>query len=118
MKVDVTGVDVNRRAVALARENAVTNRTPCNFMENDGISGIDKTFDFIATNPPVRAGKATVFRFYEESFEHMKEGSCLYVVLQRKQGAPSTEKKLIELFGNCETLAISGGYRVMKAVKE
>ena len=74
-------------------------------------------FDVVATNPPVRAGKATVFRFYDEAFARMKDGAAIYVVLQRKQGAPSTERKLNELFGNCETLAIKGGYRVMKAVK-
>ena len=47
----------------------------------------------------------------------MHEGSVIYVVLQRKQGAPSTEKKLTELFGNCVTVDIAGGYRVMKSVK-
>ena len=91
MAFDVTGVDINVR---------------------------DEHFDIIATNPPVRAGKKTVFGFYEQSFEVLNPGGYLYVVLQRKQGAPSTMDKLNELFGNCETLAIDGGYRVMRARKE
>ena len=65
-----------------------------------------------------RAGKKVVFAFYEQAYERMDEGATIYVVLQRKQGAPSSEKKLIELFGNCETVDISGGYRVMKSIKE
>lgn len=48
----------------------------------------------------------------------MHEDSVIYVVLQRKQGAPSTQKKLEELFGNCETVAVDSGYRVMKSVKQ
>ena len=77
----------------------------------------DKLFDTVVTNPPVRAGKKTVFAFYEQAYEHMKEGGAIYVVLQRKQGADSTKKKLTELYGNCETAEIKGGYHVMKSVK-
>ncbi|MBO4408008.1 MAG: class I SAM-dependent methyltransferase [Clostridiales bacterium] len=120
MRCDVTGVDVNQRAVGLALENAAANGVKCNFLQSDVLQAISKDtlFDTVATNPPVRAGKKTVFAFYDQAYEHMAKNGIIYVVLQRKQGAPSTEKKLKELFGNCETLGIDGGYRVMKAVKE
>lgn len=116
----VTQTDVNERAVKLAKENATNNRTPIHSLKHGSVMEHfedSDMFDIVATNPPVRAGKAIVFAFYEEAFKHMNDGAMIYVVLQRKQGAPSTEKKLIELFGNCETLGVSGGYRVMKAVK-
>ena len=104
----------------LALENAERNGVSVDFKQSDVLSAIpeDELFDMVATNPPVRAGKATVFRFYEEAFAHLKQGGYLYVVLQRKQGAPSTAAKLEELFGNCETLTIDGGYRVMRSQKE
>ncbi|SMC51979.1 16S rRNA (guanine1207-N2)-methyltransferase [Oscillospiraceae bacterium] len=121
MSFEVTSVDVNARAVELARENMASNNvklTKC--MQSNVLSALDESdiFDIVMTNPPVRAGKQTVFSFYEQAYEHMAPGASIYSVLQRKQGAPSSEKKLMELFGNCETVAISGGYRVMKAVKE
>ena len=121
MASDVTSVDVNSRAVGLAKENSELNGTPLkNCMVSDCLSAIDpdEKFDVVATNPPVRAGKQTVFRFYEEAYEHMNEGAAIYVVLQRKQGAPSSEKKLKELFGNCETMDIEAGYRVMRSIKD
>ena len=119
MAFDVTGVDINSRAVALARENAMLNGVNCKFMSSDILFAVrDERFDIIATNPPVRAGKKTVFGFYEQSYESLNPGGYLYVVLQRKQGAPSTMDKLKELFGNCETLSIDGGYRVMRSRKE
>jgi 16S rRNA (guanine1207-N2)-methyltransferase len=117
---DVTCVDVNTRAVALAKENARMNlRAPDHILVSDILKEIpeDKLFDTVMTNPPVRAGKKTVFAFYEQSYAHLKEGGAIYVVLQRKQGADSTKKKLTELFGNCETVDIKGGYHVMKSVK-
>ena len=117
---DVTCVDVNTRAVALAKENAKLNlRAPDTIMVSDILEAVpaDKMFDTVITNPPVRAGKKIVFAFYEQSYAHMKEGGAIYVVLQRKQGADSSKKKLTELFGNCETIDIKGGYHVMKSVK-
>ena len=121
MSFDVTAVDVNQRAVGLTKENAELNRVNLKkAVASDVLAELteDDIFDIVMTNPPVRAGKQTVFAFYEQAFAHMADGASIYVVLQRKQGAPSTEKKLIGLFGNCETLAISGGYRVMKSFKE
>lgn len=118
MAFDVTGVDINSRAVALARENSINNGVNCRFMSSDVMFALrDEHFDIIATNPPVRAGKKTVFEFYEQAYERLIPDGYLYVVLQRKQGAPSTMEKLKELFGNCETLSIDGGYRVMRAKK-
>ena len=121
MSFDVTSVDVNARAVELAKENASKNNVKlAKCTQSDVLSALtsEDIFDIVMTNPPVRAGKQTVFAFYEQAYEHMAPGATIYSVLQRKQGAPSSEKKLTELFGNCETVAISGGYRVMKAVKE
>jgi len=121
MSFEVTSVDVNARAVELAKENASKNNVKlARCAQSDVLSALtsEDIFDIVMTNPPVRAGKQTVFSFYEQAYEHMAPGAAIYSVLQRKQGAPSSEKKLTELFGNCETVAISGGYRVMKAVKE
>ncbi|MBO4426802.1 MAG: class I SAM-dependent methyltransferase [Clostridiales bacterium] len=118
-RCEVYGTDVNTRAVALAEENAVNNNVDCKFISGDVTSSLPEglLFDTILTNPPVRAGKKTVFRFYEESFERLEKGGSLYVVLQRKQGAPSTKAKLTELFGNCTNVATDGGYHIMRADK-
>ena len=120
MAFDVTQTDINSRAVALAKENADRNNVRMEKILCGNAAetlGEEDVFDTVMTNPPVRAGKDVVFAFYDGAYEHLREGGALYVVLQRKQGAPSTMKKLQELFGNCETVAISGGYRVMKSVK-
>lgn len=116
--MDVVLVDINERAVELARENAAANR--CKFLQidsSDAFNSVEGTFDVIMTNPPVRAGKATIFLFYEGSFERLAPGGALYVVLQKKQGAASSLKKLEELFHSCEVLGKDSGYWVMRAIK-
>ena len=47
-----------------------------------------------------------------------REGGKLYVVIQKKQGADSAKRKLIELFGNCESINIKGGYHILESIKE
>ena len=116
--MEVTMVDINSRALDLAKENAVNNGVK--FIEvrkSDGCADVEGLYDVVLTNPPVRAGKQTVFSFYDGAYEHLAEGGFLYVVLQKKQGAPSSEKYLLEKFGNCEVIAKESGYWIMKSVK-
>ena len=116
--MEVTMVDINQRALSLARENAERNNVK--FIEigqSDGCGSVEGLFDVVLTNPPVRAGKQTVFAFYDGAYDHMSEGARLYVVLQKKQGAPSSEKYLLEKFGNCEILARESGYWIMRCEK-
>lgn len=116
--LEVTMVDINNRALELARENAETNSVKCvEILHSDGCSDVEGLYDVVLTNPPVRAGKQTVFAFYDGAYEHMSEGALLYVVLQKKQGAPSSEKYLLEKFGNCEVIAKESGYWIMRSVK-
>jgi len=115
---DVTMADINQRALGLAGDNAKANHCPfITKVSSDAWSGIPDAFDIVLTNPPVRAGKKTVFAFYDGAFEHLDKGGRLYVVLQKKQGAPSSLAHLKELFGNCEVIAKDAGYWIMRAVK-
>jgi 16S rRNA (guanine1207-N2)-methyltransferase len=41
----------------------------------------------------------------------------LWVVIQKKQGAPSTIQHLEKLFGNAETIVKKKGYHIIRAIK-
>lgn len=59
----VTMVDVNRRALELCRFNAVRNGITAECLESDGMAEVmERTFDFIITNPPIRASKPVIYR--------------------------------------------------------
>lgn len=110
--------DVNERAVDLSKKNLVVNRVPnasvvLSFLFEKSISDAD----VVITNPPIRTGKQTVFRLYEEAYTHLKENGALYVVIQKKQGAPSTLEKLKSLFKTAEVIGKDGGYWIIYAVK-
>jgi 16S rRNA (guanine1207-N2)-methyltransferase len=114
--LDVTLSDINTRALELARQNARANQTAgVQIVKSDGLGALSGPYDFILTNPPIRAGKATVHRFFAEAREKLGSGGLLYVVIQKKQGAPSALKRLRELFADVEVIEHSAGYWVIRA---
>lgn len=118
-KGHVTMVDINSRAVELARENAQHNGIRnVTVMESDVLGALnEEKFDVILTNPPIRAGKAIVHQIFEEAYDHLKVGGFLWIVIQKKQGAPSAVAKLENLFSVVEEVGKDRGYRIIKAQK-
>ncbi|WP_152397374.1 class I SAM-dependent methyltransferase [Paenibacillus guangzhouensis] len=120
-KGHVTMVDVNERAVELAKENARANGIQNVTIEQSDLfeKVAGKTFDVILTNPPIRAGKETVHRIFTEAYDHLNADGTLWIVIQKKQGAPSARAKLEELFGEdaVEEVGKDKGYRIFKSTK-
>lgn len=116
---EVTMVDVNQRALNLSRKNKKRNRIEnVEVKESDGLSQVeDNTYDFVLTNPPIRAGKEVVHRILEDAYVKLKLGGELFVVIQKKQGMPSAKKKMQDTFGNVEVLEKSKGYYILRSVK-
>jgi len=116
---EVTMVDVNQRALNLSRKNKKRNRIDnVEVKESDGLSQVeDNTYDFVLTNPPIRAGKEVVHRILEDAYVKLKLDGELFVVIQKKQGMPSAKKKMQETFDNVEVLEKSKGYYILRSVK-
>ena len=58
--VDTTMIDINNRALALAEKNATLNNVAVDIFQSDIYENVTKQFDYIVSNPPIRAGKAVV----------------------------------------------------------
>lgn len=116
----VTMADINERALELANMNANENnvKAKVKIISSSAFDNINEKYDIIVTNPPIRAGKEVVFSFYEGAYNHLNEGGKLYVVIQKKQGAPSSKEKIASLFGNCEVADKKSGYFIFCAKKQ
>ncbi len=114
---NVTLVDVNPRAADLARRNAKENHEDVTVFVEEDIARLGITFDSVILNPPIRAGKETVFSLYRKAHETLRDGGDLYIVIQKKQGAESSRKYLETFFTEVQVLDHDGGYLVMKALK-
>ena len=116
----VTMLDVNHRALELSKRNSEKNKviSKVKIIESDGFENITEKYNVIITNPPIRAGKSVIYKMYEDAKEHLKIGGILYLVINKKHGAPSTITFLNTLFGNCEVLDKKTGFNVIKCIKE
>lgn len=113
-------VDVNTRALGLAKENAELNHIEnVNVYESDRLDNVKgNKFAAILTNPPIRAGKKVVHEIFEQSYEALLPQGELWIVIQKKQGAPSALEKLSALFPEVETVEKKKGYFIIKAKKD
>lgn len=94
-------IDVNQRAVALTQENAKKNHVENVDIHTSNIYADvhEKQYAAIISNPPIRAGKKVVHEILSEAHPRLLVGGTLTVVIQKKQGAPSAEKKWKQSLG-------------------
>ncbi|HOI46482.1 MAG TPA: class I SAM-dependent methyltransferase [Bacilli bacterium] len=117
IRVDM--IDVNLRAIELAKQNIQLNQlNNAHVSQSDVYQSITSTYDVIVTNPPIRAGKQVVHAIFVGSKDHLNMGGVIFVVIQKKQGAPSALKKLEEVFGNVEIIVKDSGYYILKSTKK
>lgn len=118
--IKVCMLEINQRAVNLAMENI--RRSQLSNVEirlSDVCQALQKDEKFVAvvTNPPIRAGKSMVYRFFREGYDHLSDGGSLYFVMRKSHGAPSAQKYVADLFGNCELLKRDRGYYIYRAIR-
>ena len=110
----VWAVDVNERAVELARANAAA-------AEADNLTAASPTqvppdvrFDAIYSNPPVRVGKHALHRLLMDWLPRLKPGGAAYLVVQRNLGSDSLAVWLAEQGFAVARLKSKKGYRVLE----
>lgn len=116
--VQATLIDINSRAVDLAKTNAEKNWVDAKIFQSNIYEDVEGKFDYIISNPPIRAGKVVVHEIIKGAFHHLEDRGSLTIVIQKKQGAPSAKSKMEEVFGNCQILKKDKGYYILESVKE
>jgi 16S rRNA (guanine1207-N2)-methyltransferase len=113
----VTLIDVNHRAVLLARRNARSNKLEnVEVRQGDLFNPVGAArFDVIASNPAYKAGRPHVLRFLDEVPAHLREGGRLVVVGKGSQGILFYQRHLEARWGSVEVLGRGSGYRVLLA---
>ena len=111
---EIVMCDVNARALELTRENARLNGVRVTAVQSDGLDSVEGTFDWIITNPPIRAGKQVIYRLFAQSAARLNEGGSLWLVIRKQQGAESALRYLKTVFSQADTVEKSGGFWVIR----
>jgi 16S rRNA (guanine1207-N2)-methyltransferase len=108
-------VDVNERAISLAKENSLKNNANTNVYYSNIYDGVvDNDFNFIITNPPIRAGKKVIYEMLFSAKNHLNKNGELWLVVRKKQGAKTIIRDLEKEY-IVEVVNRDKGYYVIKA---
>ena len=108
-------VDVNRRAIHLTKMNFKENNIKANAFYSNVYENVNKKYDVIVTNPPIRAGKDVVYRILFEAEKYLNDKGVLYFVINKHQGASSTIKNLNKI-ASIDILKKEKGFFVIKCI--
>jgi len=119
-QASIWAVDVNQRAIALARDNAKTlGINDFRAMTPDEVP-MDVRFDAIWSNPPIRVGKTALHKMLMTWLPRLEAGGTAYLVVQKNLGADSLQHWLADRLGVIEPGAFtvarhatSKGFRVL-----
>jgi 16S rRNA (guanine1207-N2)-methyltransferase len=113
----VWAVDVNRRAVELTEDNAVSNFLPnVRACEPDGVPE-RVMLDGLWSNPPVRVGKEELHRLLEQWLPRLVPGAPAWLVVHKNLGGDSLARWLDENGWEVRRLGSRQGYRLMRVSK-
>lgn len=111
---DIDMVDVNLRAMHLARRNAKENDcSNINIFESNCYQNITSKYNTIITNPPIRAGKKIVYEILMSAKKYLEQDGNLFLVIRKEQGAKSIISDLEKEY-NVEILEKKKGFFVLK----
>lgn len=109
-------VDVNKRALHLAEMNKKENfASKINFFLSDCYQNINKKYDVIISNPPIRAGKNIVYEIVMNAKNYLKKDGKLFIVINKDQGAKSLYKDLEQVY-KCELINKKKGFWIIKCI--
>ena len=109
---NVDMIDINERALHLARTNAKINKVNVNIFESDIYSNISKKYNYIITNPPIRVGKKILYEILVGAKQYLKQDGHLIFVINKDQGAKSTMKDM-EKYYNVKLINKNKGFFII-----
>ena len=92
--INIDMIDINERAISLVRDNLTLNKVKANVFSSDVYSNVNKKYDYIITNPPIRAGKEVVREFLLGGYDYLNDNGILYFVMRKDHGVKSMIKEL------------------------
>ena len=111
---DVDMVDVNLRAIHLAKMNIEENKVKnVNVFESNVYQNIKSKYSVIVTNPPIRAGKKIVYDIVMNAKDYLEKDGKLFLVIRKEQGAKSLIVDLEKIY-TIEVLKKKKGFFIIK----
>lgn len=116
--IQIDAVDVNERAIALSEKNIKLNNIKnTNIFISDIYANINKKYDYIITNPPIRRGKEMLRVFLKGAINYLNPNGELWFVMRKNHGVLSMNKELDEIY-DVKVVCKAKGYYIVKCIEK
>ncbi len=115
-KISVDMVDVNKKALELSSLNAkLNNRNNVNIYESNIYENVRYKYNYIITNPPIRAGKDIVRKFLKDARYYLEDDGELWFVMRKDHGVKSIMKELNDYY-DITIIKKDKGFYIIKGI--
>ena len=97
--IQIDMCDITDRAVNLSKENTKNlNLNNTNIIKSDIYENKNKKYNYIITNPPIRAGKDILRKFLFGAKDYLEDNGELWFVMRKDHGVKSMIKELENIY--------------------
>ena len=114
--INIDMVDVNERAIDLVKSNLLLNKVNANVFISNVYDNVKKKYNYIITNPPIRAGKDVIRKFLLGGYDYLEDNGKLYFVMRKEHGVKSIIKELEDIY-NVKIIDKDKGFYVVELKK-
>lgn len=107
--------DINKRTIHLSKISLKEQNLSANVFESDAYSNINKKYDYIVSNPPIRVGKDKLYEIVMNAKNHLNSSGELWIVVRKKQGASSLVRDMKRVYKNVYIIEKKKGFFIIKA---
>lgn len=92
-------IDINERAISLAKENIKLNKVNnANVFISNMYEHINEKYNYIISNPPIRIGKSNLYKIITFAKNYLTDDGELIIVINKHQGAKSLIKDMSKYY--------------------
>ena len=107
--------DVNERALELSKKAVSEQGLNANIFTSDAYSAVDKKYDYILSNPPIRVGKQKLYEIVMQAKEYLKENGEVWLVVRKDKGADSLIRDMKNVYNKVDIVEKKKGFYIIKA---
>lgn len=108
-------IDINDRGLKLAVKNSLINNVKTNVYYSDGFEKVEKKYNLIITNPPIRIGNKKLYSMLIDAKNYLVDTGELRIVIHKDQGAKTLAKELSNYY-SVKVINKNKGFYVISAI--
>ena len=108
--------DINKRAIHLAKTSVKEQNLNANVFESNSYENINNKYDYIISNPPIKAGKKVLYDIVMNAKNYLSENGEIWLVIRKDKGALSLEKDMKKIYNEVNVIEKKKGFFIIKAM--